>query len=76
MESISNGTNANKFFRRPLYLIQEFNRLDPEVSSKLITEYTTNVLPYLQDFSTMKEVVDLYNLNVEQKKQILESATK
>lgn len=76
MESISNGTNANKFFRRPLYLIQEFNRLDPEVSSELVTEYTTNVLPYLQDFSTMKEVVDLYNLNVEQKKQILESATK
>lgn len=76
MESISNGTNANKFFRRPLYLIQEFNRLDPEVSSELVTEYTTNVLPYLQDFSTMKEVIDLYNLNVEQKKQILESATK
>ena len=76
IEGICDVDNASKYFRQPLYLMQEFNKYDLNTSRYILTEYTSRILPYVEDLSGIKESVERYDLTDDQKKSIVESATK
>ena len=74
IESINNVENANKYYRYPLYIIQEINSIDKEYSNYILTEYIGKVLPYVSDLSQIDETIERYELDKNQKEKILESA--
>lgn len=76
MENICNFENANKYYIQSLSLIQELNLLDPQTSNYILKEYTSSVLAYVEDLSTIQESVNRYNLTDEQKESIIEAANK
>lgn len=77
IEGISDISNAGKYYREPLSLLERLNDSNPSIAKYLLTEYTTKVLPYVEDLSMMAETLDRYDgLTNEQKSTILEAAIK
>lgn len=74
IESINNVQNADKYYRYPLYIMQEINSIDKEYSNYILSEYVGKVLPYVHDLSQIEETVERYELDKAQKDKILEVA--
>lgn len=72
IESICNISNANKYYREPLYLMETFNDIDHRISNEILADYTTRILPYVENLSNMNETVNRYKLTESQKEKILE----
>ena len=75
IESLCYSANASNHFREPLYLMEQFNSIDPEISNRILSEYTTRVMPYVSDLSYIDYAIKEANLTLEQKAKIMESAT-
>lgn len=73
IESICNE-NANKYYRYPLFLIEKLNTINQDISDNIVENYTSAVLPYVEDLSYIKETVNRYELSDNQKEKILEAA--
>lgn len=76
LESICNSSDASKYFRQPLYIIQEFNKTDTDISNYVLQEYVSRIIPCINDLSKMRESLERYTLLDEQKESILEAAAK
>lgn len=75
MKSICDINNANKYYRQPLFLMEKFNDIDNRISNEIMVDYTTQILPYVEDLSGIKETVNRYELSEDQKNKILETAS-
>lgn len=75
MENLCNVKNASKYSTHPIYLIQEFNIIDPKLSNEILNKYTAQILPYVENLSYIRESITRYNIEDEQKETILESAS-
>ena len=75
MKSICDISNANKYYRQPLSIIEKFNEIDHRISNEILVDYTTQVLPYVEDLSGIKETLNRYELFDNQRDKILETAS-
>lgn len=73
IESMTNRDSASKYFRYPIYIMQEINKYDQNLSNQILSEYTTRILPYVEDLSLVSEAVERYELSDNQYKAIAES---
>ena len=76
LESICNNVNADQFYYHPLYLMQEFNRLDSNIANQILSEYTSRIMPYIANLTYLPESVERYDITDKQKQTILEFADK
>lgn len=77
VESLSDSTNASKYFSQPLYFIQELNKINKNTSNLLVDQYSKSILPYVENLSAVGEVlIERYNLDDDQRNKILESANR
>ena len=76
IESLCDLNNASKYYRNPLFIIQELNQKDINFSNYILNEYVSRVLPYVQDLSYINESVERYSLSDDQKEKIIESVIK
>lgn len=73
IESMTNRDSASKYFRYPIYIMQEINKYDQNLSNQILSEYTTRILPYVEDLSLVSEAMERYELSDNQYKAIAES---
>lgn len=76
IESICNYSNANKYYREPIYFIQEFNDIDESISSYILSEYVNRIIPYVENLSTISESVSRFNIKKSQKDTIIGESSK
>ena len=72
IESICNLENASTFYRQPLYIIQELNKVNINAAEEVLNEYVDRVLPYVEDLSNISESIKRYDLKPHQSIKILE----
>lgn len=75
LESLCNCTNASKYYYQPISLIEQFNQIDKVVSEKILSEYTSRILPYVEDIGSVKYCVESSHMMDDQKSSILESVS-
>lgn len=73
IESMTNRDSASKYFRYPIYIMQEINKYDHRLSNQILSEYTNRILPYVEDISLVSEAVNRYELSDDQYKAIAET---
>ena len=74
IESICND-GANMYYREPLFIMEQCNRVDPQLSREILSDYTGRIIPYIEDLSGMSETVERYELTEDQKSSILETVS-
>ena len=74
MEGICDFTNANKYYQKPLYLMEKLNSINGKAADEILVDYTSRVLPYVEDLSMIEESVNRYNLTDKQRDKIIEEA--
>lgn len=67
IESMCNSDNASKYYYQFFNLLEKFNDIDPVVSSRILTEFTNRVLPYVDNTEAVYETCMKYNLYNDQK---------
>lgn len=68
-----NLENANKHFRESFFIIEKLNQIDENYSDFITNEFTSRVLPYIEDVSIVEEAMERYNLTENQKSKIIQS---
>nr|DAG94170.1 MAG TPA: hypothetical protein [Herelleviridae sp.] len=73
IESMTNKNSASKYYSYPIYIMQEINNYDQELSNHILSDYTGRILPYVEDVSNVNEAIERYSLTSEQYNSIKES---
>lgn len=72
LENMCDSYNASNYYWQPLKLIEEFNKIDSDISEKIIYEYTTRILPYTEDLNNISSCISRYSLYESQYENINE----
>lgn len=75
IESMTNKNSASKYYSYPMYIMQEINNYDQELSNHILSDYTGRILPYVEDVSMINEAIDRYSLSKNQYDSIKESVS-
>ncbi len=75
LESMCDTENVNAGYWQILDLVKEFNKIDSNVSDKIIYEFTTRSLPYMERPVSILECIDNYEVNENQKNTIFEAVS-
>lgn len=72
LESLCNTENINKDYWQVLNLIKEFNKIDSNISDRIIYEFTDRILPYMENPNYIVSCIEDYEMKDSQKDTILE----
>lgn len=75
IESMTNKNSASKYYSYPMYIMQEINNYDQELSNHILSDYTGRILPYVEDVSMINEAIERYSLSKNQYDSIKESVS-
>ena len=76
LESLTNKDCANSYCWIPILLMEKFNSLDKkQVSDRILYEYTTRILPYIEDLDYVEHTLEGYDITDEQKNSIIEMSS-
>lgn len=75
IESMTNKNSASKYYSYPMYIMQEINNYDQELSNHILSDYTGRILPYVEDVSNVNEAIERYSLSKNQYDSIKESVS-
>ena len=73
MESLCNTENVNQYYWQVLNLIKEFNKIDSNISDRIIYEFSDRILPYMENPNDIVSCIEDYEMMDSQKNTILES---
>ena len=73
LESLCNTENVNQYYWQVLNLIKEFNKIDSNISDRIIYEFSDRILPYMENPNDIISCIEDYEMMDSQKNTILES---
>ena len=71
LESLCNTENVNQYYWQVLNLIKEFNKIDSNISDRIIYEFSDRILPYMENPNDIVSCIEDYEMMDTQKNTIL-----
>lgn len=75
LESLCNTENINQYYWQIPSLVSEFNKINTNVSDKIIYEFSNRILPYMENPSDVARCLDEYDIKDYQADSIIESVS-